>query len=359
MTLPAWYAPADRTSQPRPAGGGTFDHVEKLVLHTTETRGWPGYPSFAPHLTYDPWRKLWRQHMPLTRSASTLADSSSTKVRENRDNAIQVEIVAYCDTKLNKPGSGIDYLDDEAVRELARFAAFLHRYGGLKLELAPGWLPYPKSYGNTRNRMSGPTYDAFQGILGHEHVSSNDHGDPGAPPWLDEFLAAAKDLSGDAPAPSRPSAPATSAPILGRPNVKSLRRKVALDQPLSPGRNTVWLNTTKVKGKPDEHALTISTGPQEGVDARAVIDVRDATGKTLEGTRAYFVVSSYKEGTTTVEVDAGLATNGDLVLWGDDLPGKDKDGRSFRLRLAIDVPAGVTGAVLKRVEFSGWQTGDK
>src|SRR4051812_13921022 len=115
MSLPDKYPQANQTAQPRPnlAGGGTFDHVEKLVLHTTETAGWPGYPTFAPHLTYNPWTHVWHQHYALTKSATTLEDPSSTKLRENRDYDIQVEIVAYCDTRYNVPGKGIDHLDEQ------------------------------------------------------------------------------------------------------------------------------------------------------------------------------------------------------------------------------------------------------
>lgn len=193
MSLPDYYPPANRTAQWKPnlAGGATFDHVEKLCLHTTETSGWPGYPSFAPHLTYDPWKHQWHQHMPLTKSATTLEDPSSTKLRENRDYVIQVEIVGYCDPKYNVPGKGINYIDDRAVRDLAAFASWLTKYG-LELKLADKWLPYPKSYGNSAARMSENEFNAFRGIHGHEHASGNVHGDPGNPPWLNTMLNYAK-----------------------------------------------------------------------------------------------------------------------------------------------------------------------
>lgn len=177
------YPKANRTVQWRPnlAGGATFSKVEKLLLHSTETRGWPSYGSFAPHLTYNPWTHQWRQHMPLTRSATTLADPASTPVRENRDNIIQVEVVGYCDPKMaTQYGYFINNIDDEAKKDLGEFALWLHQTAGLKIQSTVQWVPYPKSYGiNASQRLSSSAFDAYQGILGHQHASGNDHGDPG------------------------------------------------------------------------------------------------------------------------------------------------------------------------------------
>lgn len=343
MSLPEHYPLANVTAQPRPAGGGTFDHVEKLVLHTTETRGWPGYGDFAPHLTYDPWQHLWRQHVPLTRSSTTLVDGTSTKVRENRDFAIQVEIVAYCDPKLVRQyGHGIDDLDDRAVRDLADLAAWLHANGGLELELAKGWLPFPRSAGNTPNRMSGPEFDAFRGVLGHEHVSTNVHGDPGAPPWLDEFLRYARAAAGiSTPSPA-------AAPEIGPKFMDDVYVNYAGDQPLDPGVEV----EVKINEAGDK---SLASGPNDGVDVAAVLDVRDAAGARVPGVESFFRVVSYAAKSQTTTISSRRPTTSDAPFYKGSIKADPTKGRSARLRLVVRVPAGVTGAVLRSVQVSGWK----
>lgn len=163
---------------------GTFSSIEKLLLHTTETGGWPGYASgsMAPTLTYHPRLRAWRQHCNVDRSARALVDPSGTAVRENRDNVVQIEIVAYADEALARQRGHlpVSELTDEQLGDLADFLAWLRaEWGGPPLA-APTFLPYPKSAGDSPVRMSGPTYDAFRGVLGHQHASGNSHGDPGA-----------------------------------------------------------------------------------------------------------------------------------------------------------------------------------
>jgi hypothetical protein len=343
--MKATYPPASQTRQPRPnlAGGGTFDHVEKLVLHTTETAGWPGYPDFAPHLTYDPWKHQFNQHFPLTRSATTLVDGDSTSVRENRDFAIQVEIVAYCDPKMAaRYGHNINDIDDQAVRDLAALAAWLHQTAGMELRLAPGWLPYPQSYGNTRNRMSGSEYDAFRGILGHEHVSTNVHGDPGNPPWLDRLLSYAKAAAGETTTPATPG--------IGPKFMDDVYFNFAGKQPLVAGDNEV-----KINEKGDK---TFATGPNKGVDLRAVVDVTDGNGQPIDGVKTFFRVVSYKDGTPATTISSRRATRTDTALYAGTLAADPNPaaGRSARLRLVVNLPDGYIGAaVLQSVQVSGWK----
>lgn len=221
-----WYSPADTKVQRRDGSGGTknmtgitMGGISKLILHSTESAGWPSYPDFAPTLTYDPWKHQWRQHMPLNKSATTLSDPSSTAVRENRDDVVQVEIVGYCDpAAVKKYGHDVTNLDDQAVADLAAFIAFLHTEWSLPLVSVPKkWLPYPSSYGSSGGqRLSGSAYDAFKGILGHQHVSGNDHGDPGPIP-IDAILAAAKALVAPAPAPVTATPTPAPAPVSKTP----------------------------------------------------------------------------------------------------------------------------------------------
>ena len=161
---------------------GTFSRIEKILLHTTETTSWPGYKSgaSAPTLTYHPRQRAWRQHNYLDRSARALVDPTGTAVRENRDNVIQIEIIAYSDEKIAATIGGlkVSQLTDDHYRDLAEFYAFIRReWGGPPLR-APKFLAYPQSYGNSSVRMSGPEFDSYQGLVGHQHASGNDHGDP-------------------------------------------------------------------------------------------------------------------------------------------------------------------------------------
>jgi hypothetical protein len=171
--------------------GVTMPRIDKLLLHTTEGADWPGYKGgkVAPTLTYHPSRHKWRQHFRINQSSRALADPNLTAVRENRDNVVQVEIVCSCDSVQVKKLGLLDVrdLDEQAVQDLGEFAAWLHTEWDLPLVLTPDWLPFPASFGPSKVRMSGPQYNAFMGILGHQHAPAgmgddkgNEHGDPGA-----------------------------------------------------------------------------------------------------------------------------------------------------------------------------------
>jgi hypothetical protein len=156
--------------------------VSKLLVHSTEGSGWPGYDGGAkrPTLTYHPKLREWREHGRLDYSARALQDKTSTPVRENRDRVVQVEIIGTCDPVTHKAHPDWAYtpeLTDANLDDLAELLAFLHTEWSVPLVAAPLWLPYPASYGATKARMSSATYDAFQGLLAHQHASGNDHGD--------------------------------------------------------------------------------------------------------------------------------------------------------------------------------------
>lgn len=129
--------------------------------------------------------------------------------------------------------------------------------------------------------------------------------------------------------------------------MKDIGRTFALDQPLKPGENAVWLTTN-----PDgTHDYSITTSPSDGVDATAVVDVQSAGGRV--DTRVYFYVASFKSGTTTTKVSGVLPSSGDTAHYKGAIP-KVASGRSARLRLMVVIPDGVTDAILKRGQVSGW-----
>lgn len=184
MTRATLFPPANRTAQwyASKYPGTTFTVIEKLLLHTTEGSGWPAYSggAIAPNLTALPdtarQRLIWRHHFPINMSSRALKNAPGG-VQTNADHVVQVELVGTCE----KGGPGLYWpgAPDWALAGVAELARWLHVEWGLALNAAPLWLPYPASYGNTKARMSGAAWNAFRGILGHQHAPENDHGDPG------------------------------------------------------------------------------------------------------------------------------------------------------------------------------------
>lgn len=215
MTRARIYPPANRTAQwwENNFTRKTMPVVDKLLLHTTETgKSWPGYDSgaSAPTVTYNPWMESpanrWRQHNYLNTSARALRDSNATAVRENQDGVVQVEIICYCDPKLAKKyGYFVGDLPDHAYEDLGHFLWFLATEWQVPLVRAGEWDLFPPS---DSIRMSGPEYDAFRGLLGHQHASSNTHGDPGMTnAQVDRIITVAKRLSRAGANPTTPEPP--------------------------------------------------------------------------------------------------------------------------------------------------------
>lgn len=209
MTRPTLYPKADANRQWYGDKFSTTDMggVDKVLLHTTEGAGWPSYRdgAVAPNLTYWPATRQWRQHFPLNRSSRALCDATATAVRENRDKVVQIEIVAICDPKLAprvRNGQYVGDLSAQAIQDLGEFLAFMHEHYRVPLLAAPKWLPFDASYGNSPVRMTGRQYDAWRGVLGHQHASGNVHGDPGR-----------LDIAAVIRAANKAARPATPAPV--------------------------------------------------------------------------------------------------------------------------------------------------
>lgn len=181
------YPPADHTTQWAQANfaRGAFSTVEKLCLHSTETQSWPSYGggcADAPTLTYHTGLRQFRQHNEIGSSARALEDPTTTAVRENRDNVVQLEIIGYADTKIAASVGGlpIHNLSTGNLDDIGALAGWLHLEWGLPLQSTLTWKDYPGSAGLVNGvRLSSAEYDAYRGLLGHEHVSGNHHGDPG------------------------------------------------------------------------------------------------------------------------------------------------------------------------------------
>ena len=165
---------ADHTTQWYGKGNYTMPGIDKLLLHTTEGTGWPTYDGGlkAPTLTFNPGARAVRQHFPLNGSARALRDPTSTPVRENRDNVVQVEIIGFAAKSAQ--------WDAWTVNTIADLWVFLNAEWGTPLTAIKLWVP-ATPWGTDSQRLSSVAYDAFAGLLGHEHAPGNDHRDPGKP----------------------------------------------------------------------------------------------------------------------------------------------------------------------------------
>jgi len=183
MTRATTFPPANRTAQwyASKYPGAAFDVIEKLLLHTTEGSGWPAYSggAIAPNLTALPdvanRRLIWRHHFPINMSSRALAHTRTQPT--NGDHVVQVELIGTCvpgGPGLYWPGAPGWAL--EGVAELAGWLA--DEWGGHLLTSAVTWRAYNAP--GDGQRLSDSTYNAYRGILGHEHAPQNDHRDPGA-----------------------------------------------------------------------------------------------------------------------------------------------------------------------------------
>jgi len=157
--------------------GIVMPKLTKVGWHTTETAGWPGYPTFAPQMTIDPIKKQRRQHMDLNRSSSTMANAGSYRV--NRAGLVQIEIVAYVDPKFTGSPYFYGKWGDDEYEYLAETAAWLYQEWKIPLESNVKWVSYPGSYGlNAKQRLTTGQFEAAVGQVGHQHAPGNTHGDP-------------------------------------------------------------------------------------------------------------------------------------------------------------------------------------
>jgi len=170
-----WYQPSYPNAE-------VFSHLEKFVLHSTETEGWPSYDggAKAPNATYHPRLREIRQHFYSDRSSRALQDPDSTLVRENRDDVFQLEIVAYsCKSCADQVGGlWIANLTPTHIEDIADIIVELHEDLQLPTSSTVKW-----AEGDTGDpgltRLTSSQYDAYRGILAHMHVPGNSHYDVG------------------------------------------------------------------------------------------------------------------------------------------------------------------------------------
>jgi hypothetical protein len=182
VTRATHFPPANRSAQwyADDYPGTVFDLIEKLCLHTTEGSGWPGYAggSQAPNLTALPdfanRRLVWREHFPINMSSRALRHTRTQPT--NGDHVVQVELIGTC-----VPGGPGLYWPDApewALAGVAELLGFLVAEWNFPASSTVTWRAY-NAPGDSQ-RLSDGAYNAYRGVLGHQHVPQNDHRDPGA-----------------------------------------------------------------------------------------------------------------------------------------------------------------------------------
>jgi len=195
-----WLGPPVEKYDYGTTGGSWTRQPAVIVLHTTEGTGWTNYNggSVAPHFTIQPKTGEIHQHISLAYAARALAHPSGTP-ETNRAGAVQIEIIGSCDPA-RRGDSGWFYVPDMTDEQCAHIKALLdmiHDATGIGLVEAASFEPYPEpSYGDGYPRLSNSQWSSVRGIVGHQHVPSNSHGDPGNIP-LDRILKTANESEGD------------------------------------------------------------------------------------------------------------------------------------------------------------------
>lgn len=170
------------------SGGSYTSGPYKVVLHTTETSGMPGYNSgnSAPHITYDPEHRTWTQHTSFLTAARALYNGGNP-VQTNRDSALQVEIICYSAKSIADQASyrqWVGHLSPENLADIREFLEWTSQEFGVVLKW-PGKQALSYSQANASGfRMSIAEWNGYNGVCGHQHVpDGNVHWDPGALDW--------------------------------------------------------------------------------------------------------------------------------------------------------------------------------
>jgi hypothetical protein len=165
------------------ADGMNGDGSYKILLHSTEGSSIEGAVSAYrrnnswPTLTVDCVKRRVVEHLPLNTSARALRNDPGGADETNRDGAIhvQIELVGFAERPETIGGAAdLEWLGREVIGPIARLT-------GVPLRSTVDWVAYPASYGKrAAQRLTPAQWDAYSGVLGHQHAPDNDHGDPGA-----------------------------------------------------------------------------------------------------------------------------------------------------------------------------------
>lgn len=159
-----WHPGATRV--PYSSAGSYVTAAPKICWHTVEGYGLPNYNGSAPHFTLSiKTGKLW-QHIPIDQAAKSLRHPAGT-VETNKANVVQVELTdAFARSSASWPRSAYDH-----IAKLARWIEANHG--------VPSKCSVTFTDANHVQRLAPSAWLKYTGHLGHQHVPSNDHYDPG------------------------------------------------------------------------------------------------------------------------------------------------------------------------------------
>ena len=160
----------------------------KVVLHTTETAGLPGYKQgkTAPHLTYAPKSRRWYQHTLLSVASRSLVNAAGG-AQTNRDSVINVEIICYSNGPLADKAQRrlwVGDLPDYALADIRDFLLWTAAEFGVVMKWR-GKQAFSYAEANAPEfRMTRAEWDNYGGVCAHHDVpEGNLHWDTGALNW--------------------------------------------------------------------------------------------------------------------------------------------------------------------------------
>ena len=180
--MPTYY-PGARLKLDGTSYGSYTSGPYKIVIHTTETPGLPGYRNgeLTPHCTYNPKDRTFVQHQSFDVAVGALRNEAGG-VQTNKDSALQLEVICYSAKNIadQQPyRMWVGDLPDTAYEDIAAWCRWVCNKYGVQPSVR---MPRPKAlYGSdSPSRMSFSQWDNYNGICGHFEVPENNHYDPGA-----------------------------------------------------------------------------------------------------------------------------------------------------------------------------------
>jgi hypothetical protein len=157
---------------------GDGENPPLLVVHSTEgytaqsAADWMRSQNTMSNAVYDPRTRKRIQLLDWHRNARSLRNEAGGVETNNRPNVFQLEIVGFAKAIPNYPDEWFRNLGDEIERLIAVL--------NLPRNFPAPFLPYPASFGKGNGvRLTAKQWATAGGIVGHQHVPENDHGDPG------------------------------------------------------------------------------------------------------------------------------------------------------------------------------------
>jgi len=153
----------------------------KIILHSTEGTNWPSYDcgpgcggqyNTAPHFTIDVVTKEIHQHFPLTvmAGATVAGDQQSIQIEIKGFSRKTQDSINLANTY---PAYDLQKYSDEQWDYLVVLLRAINRFTGIPLTVSP-----PVDFSNP-TRISTAQFDSYRGVLGHMHITGDDHVDPG------------------------------------------------------------------------------------------------------------------------------------------------------------------------------------